>query len=324
MSKTQHLLDILVIVLLLTLISLLVFSFSLFFRSPQLSTVDLRTSSVTPTPAPSSTPTPNPTPTSTPIPTSIPLPSSKPTSPPPPALSGPPGSGLSTVTVSTPKGSFSVTVLSLDTASTQMFTDSAQDNDCSASCLTISLKDFITRNNGFAGVNGTYFCPASYPDCAGKTDSFDFPVYNSRLHKWMQGDKLGWTSRRAIFYTDGSGAHYQNDSSGFSGGLNAGIINYPGLVDGGNVQIDDNQSGLSDKQKSKGTKVGIGTRNPGNIMVVVAYNVNMQEFAHVFKSLGATGALNLDTGGSTALYFNGRYVLGPGRNLPNAIVFVRR
>ena len=50
----------------------------------------------------------------------------------------------------------------------------------------------------------------------------------------------------------------------------------------------------------------------------------MQEFAYVFKTLGAKGALNLDTGGSTALYYNGRYVVGPGRQLPNAIIFVRR
>jgi hypothetical protein len=36
--------------------------------------------------------------------------------------------------------------------------------------------------------------------------------------------------------------------------------NYPGLVDGGQVQIDDNQSGLSDKQRAVGSKIGIGIR----------------------------------------------------------------
>jgi len=50
----------------------------------------------------------------------------------------------------------------------------------------------------------------------------------------------------------------------------------------------------------------------------------MQQFAHVFKSLGATGALNLDTGGSAALYNSGRYVVGPGRDLPNAIIFAKK
>lgn len=113
------------------------------------------------------------------------------------------------------------------------------------------------------------------------------------------------------------------NSSGFSGGLNAGIVNYPGLVNGGVVQIDDNQSGLSDKQKAVGTKVGIGLRDSKNVMIVIASNVNMQQFAYVFKSLGATGALNLDTGGSTAMYYNGKYLYGPGRNIPNAVIFAR-
>ncbi len=262
------------------------------------------------------TPTPTPTPTAKPSPPPTPTPTVKP-------VSGPPGTGLSTIAVATEKGNFNTTVLSLDLGSTRVITDTANDGDCGNGCATKPLADFVTRNGGFAGVNGTYFCPASYPDCSGKTDSYDFPVYNSRLGHWINGGNLGWNSR-SIFYVDGSGAHHQQNAAGFGGGLNAGVVNYPGLVDGGKVQIDDNQSGLSDKQRSVGTKVGIGVRNTSNVMVVVAYNVNMQQFAYVFKSLGATGALNLDTGGSTALYYQGRYVVGPGRNIPNAIIFAAK
>ncbi len=173
-------------------------------------------------------------------------------------------------------------------------------------------------------MNGTYFCPATYPDCASKTNSYDFPVYNSRLNRWINQDKLFWGERRAIVYVDGSGAHYLHNANSFSGSLTAGIVNYPGLLNGGNVQIDDSQSGLSDKQKAKGTKVGIGVKTSQVIMVVIAQNVNMVEFAHVFKSLGATGALNLDTGGSTALISSGKYVYGPGRALPNAVIFAKK
>jgi exopolysaccharide biosynthesis protein len=59
-------------------------------------------------------------------------------------------------------------------------------------------------------------------------------------------------------------------------------------------------------------------------MVVAAQSVTMQQFAYVFKSLGATGALNLDHGGSTALYYGGRYIYGPGRAIPNAIIFATK
>lgn len=270
-------------------------------------------------PSPTVMPTPTPTPASTPVP--APKPTPIPTTP-PPAVSGPPGAGYSHITVATEKGNFGASVLSVDLNSSRVVTDTANDSDCGDGCAVMSLSTFVARNGGYAGVNGTYFCPASYSECAGKSNSFDFPVWNSRLSHWINGGNLFWNGR-AIFYFDGSGAHYLQNANGFGGGLSAGIVNYPGLVNGGQVQIDDNQSGLSDKQRSVGTKVGIGLTDSKHVMVVVAGGVNMQQFAYVFKALGATGALNLDTGGSTALYYNGSYKAGPGRDLPNAIIFVR-
>jgi hypothetical protein len=268
------------------------------------------------TPSLFNSPTPTVTPPPTPTPTPKPSATAKPTVKP---MSGPPGSGLSTITVATDKGNFSATVLSFNTGSTKIVTDTANDGDCGNGCPVSNLQTFVTKNSGFAGVNGTYFCPITYSECSSKTNSFDFPVYNTRLGHWINGGNLFWDNR-AMIYFDGSSAHYVQDAKSFSGGISAGIVNYPGLLNDGNVQIDDNQSGLSDKQKAKGTKVGIGLRE-NTIMVVIAQNVNMQEFAYVFKSLGANSALNLDTGGSTALYYGGRYVFGPGRDIPNAIIF---
>lgn len=245
------------------------------------------------------------------------IPTQKPT-----AQSGPPGAGFSSINVATEKGNFSASVLNIDLNGAKMVTDTANDSDCADNCPTLTLQDFVNRNGGFAGVNGSYFCPDSYPECVSKKNSFDFPVYNSKLSKWVNQRNLFWDNR-SIVYFDGTGAHYLQNAKDFNGGLTAGITNYPGLVNSGTVQIDDNQSGLSDKQKAKGTKVGIGVLGNKNVMVVIAQNVTMLEFAYVFKRLGATGALNLDTGGSTALYYNGSYLAGPGRNLPNAIIFTR-
>jgi hypothetical protein len=39
------------------------------------------------------------------------------------------------------------------------------------------------------------------------------------------------------------------------------------------------------------------------------------------KAMGMENALNLDNGGSTALW-SGGYKVGPGRDLPNVILFV--
>jgi exopolysaccharide biosynthesis protein len=46
--------------------------------------------------------------------------------------------------------------------------------------------------------------------------------------------------------------------------------------------------------------------------------------AKVLVAMGIEHAMNLDSGGSTALWVNGSYKAGPGRDIPNAIVFVRK
>ena len=272
------------------------------------------TVSLTPTLSPSPIPpsSPSPTPTKKPAPT---IATPKP-------VTGPPGTGYSRITVATERGNFTASVLSLDLAGVKIITDTANDSECGSGCAVMALGDFVSRNGGFAGVNGTYFCPSTYGECSSKSNSFDFPVYNSRLGRWINGGNLFWDSRSMIYF-DGSGVYYKQNAKDFGGGLSAGIVNHPGLLDGGNVQIDDSQSGLSEKQKAKGTKVGIGIRGDKSLMVVIAQNVTMQELAYVFKALGANGALNLDSGGSVALYYDGKYLTGPGRNIPNAIVFAR-
>ncbi|OQX51317.1 hypothetical protein B5M47_01265 [candidate division CPR3 bacterium 4484_211] len=50
----------------------------------------------------------------------------------------------------------------------------------------------------------------------------------------------------------------------------------------------------------------------------------MEDAAEVMQKLGAANALNLDGGGSSAMYYNGSYKVGPGRNLPNAVVLQKR
>jgi hypothetical protein len=284
---------------------------------PSVTETPVPTASATPEPTPSETPTPTPTvtptatPSLTPVPTKTPAPTPKP-------VSGPPGSGYSRITVHTEVGDFVSDVISIDMSAATMVTDTASDSDCPNDCPAMPLAEYISKNGGFAGINGTYFCPPDYADCASKKNSFDFPVWNSRLSKWMNQGNLFWNDR-AIFYRDGGGSHFMRDAKSFGGGLTAGIVNAPGLVSGGQVIANDYP--LSDKQKSKGTKGGIGSR--GNVIyLVISRSVSMNEFAHVFKSLGADAAVNLDGGGSSALWFGG-YKVGPGRALPNAIIFKR-
>src|SRR5690606_10337923 len=97
------------------------------------------------------------------------------------------------------------------------------------------------------------------------------------------------------------------------------IANQPLLVSGGAVVFggdEDPKKGSKSNRSfvaSKGTAVYIG----------VVRNATVAESARVLKALGMEYALNLDAGGSTALWFGG-YKVGPGRNIPNAILFVSK
>lgn len=159
-------------------------------------------------------------------------------------------------------------------------------------------------------MNGTYFCPPDYSSCAGKVNTFDFPVWNNRKKKWINSDKLFWDGRGMMVFRSGSAQfHACASCAGAPSDITGGIVNYPSLLSGGNVLVGDG---------AKGTRSGIGYGG-GKLFLVVARNVSYLDLANTFKSLGATDALNLDGGGSVALY-DGGYKVGPGRSLPNAVI----
>ncbi len=294
--------------------------------------------SPTPTSTPTPTPTPTPTSTPTPSPTSIPKPTSAPT-----PTTDPSGAECSNMLIATEKGNFSIDVISMDISQVKMITDTANSDNCGNDCPTKTLASYVGSNGGFAGINGTYFCPPDYSECASKKNSFDFPVYNSRLDKWINGANITWNDR-SIIYQDDNGMHFNRDAKqewylthvgepirciGNSCviqswppkvNLKTAIVNSPGLLENGNMIAD--QFPLTDKQKGKGTKGGMGFKG-NTIFLVIGRNVGMVDFAYVFKALGATYALNLDGGGSSALWY-GRYIVGPGRSLPNAVVFTKK
>lgn len=280
-------------------------------RTQEIKSLPTPTITLSPSPSPTTSPSASPTLSPSPKPsiTATPKPQAG------PAATTPPGYGYGYITVNTDRGSFPAHVITLSISS-QMVTDTASEGDCENDCPTLSLADYVNRNGAVAGINGTYFCPDTYEDCSSKKNSTDFPVYNSRLSKWISEKTLFWNSR-SIIYQDGGGMHFLQDAKSFRGGLKAGIVNYPGLLNGG--QDITNAFSLSAKQSSKGTAGGIGF-NSTHIHLVIANNVNMADLAAIFKALGDTNALNLDGGGSSALWFGG-YKVGPGRSLPNAVLF---
>ncbi len=230
-----------------------------------------------------------------------------------------PGSGFSYQSVKTEIGTFTLSIIAADLGSTRVIVDTASDGDCHDNCPVLSLGDYVSRSGAFAGVNGSYFCPASYPSCAGKTNSFDTLLMNKNKTYFNSDNNVYSNVPVAVF---GSGfARFIGASSGWGRdtGVDGVIANQPLLLSGGNIAF----SGGSDpKQGSKGARSFVGNKGT-TVYIGVVYNVTVAEMAYVLKALGLENALNLDSGGSTALWYGG-YKAGPGRNIPNAVLFVRK
>lgn len=231
-----------------------------------------------------------------------------------------PGSGFSRQAVSALGSSYVVDIVAGDMGSTRVIVDSASDSDCHDNCPVMSLGDYAARNGAYAGVNGSYFCPADYPSCAGKSNTFDTLLMNVRKH-YLNSDNNVYSTVPAVIFQSGSmrfvGA---SQDWGRDTGPDGVLANQPLLVSGGNVIF----GGDGDPKKgSKGNRSFVANRG-GTAYIGVVHNATVAESANVLKAMGMDNALNLDSGGSTALFANGGYQDGPGRNIPNAILFVRK
>ncbi|MFA6604287.1 MAG: phosphodiester glycosidase family protein [Patescibacteria group bacterium] len=235
--------------------------------------------------------------------------------------------------ISTPTGAFDVQIITLDRTRYKMksLVDAAA--DCSNDCAAKPLADYAKAAGAGIAIHGTYFCPPDYADCAAKTYSFLWPVYDSSRAVMRNADNIKFHEAPIIAsYADGSLKYYRRANAyaslaafeaAYGSKIEAAIANYPGLVDGG-VSVVESEPRLESAQRTvKGTRGGIGF-NDQKIFLAIAKSATVIDLANIMLALGATEALNLDGGGSSALIYGGVYKTGPGRLLPNALVFVRR
>lgn len=231
----------------------------------------------------------------------------------------PPGSGYSRQKVSTAAGTFLVSIVAADLNSTRVIVDTAADSDCHNDCPVLPLATYVSRNGAFAGVNGSYFCPASYPSCAGKTNTYDTLAMNKNKTYFNSDNNVYSTIPAVIFASGwvrfvGQSLEWGRDTS-----VDGVLANKPLLVSGGNIVFG---GGGEPKEGNRGGRSFVA--NKGNLIYIgVVHSATVAESAKVMHALGMENALNLDNGGSTALW-SGGYKVGPGRNLPNVILFVRK
>jgi exopolysaccharide biosynthesis protein len=236
-----------------------------------------------------------------------------------PESNAPPQSGSAQQVVKSDVGDFLVDIVSADLSSTRVVVDTASDSDCKNDCPVLSLADYVSRSGAFAGINGSYFCPADYPSCSDKKNSYDTLVMNKNK-KYINSDNNVYSTVPAAIFM-GSSVRFVGQSLewGRDTSVDGVIAMQPLLVSNGVVAF--NGDG-EPKRGSKGSRSFVGASG-STVYIGVVFNATVAEAAHVIQTLGIQNALNLDDGGSTALW-SGGYKAGPGRNLPNVVLFLRK
>lgn len=240
----------------------------------------------------------------------------------PPTTSDPPA-GYSRISVATDRGTFTVDMIKADIGGgTKVITDSGNTTDCADGCIALPLTDYINRNGGYAGMNGAYFCPPDYSFCNGKVNSTNFFVFNYQAKTFLNADKRDYSNAGSAFvFRNGSVQFYRDPRAfGLDTSITGAIACFPTLTADGQIVLND--AVMDDKQRTvKGARSALG--NSGNtVFLVIARAATVPDMAAIMQSLGAQNSINLDGGGSVAMY-NGGYKVGPGRALPTAIILAR-
>jgi hypothetical protein len=245
-------------------------------------------------------------------------------SPPPPSSGVYSPTGSSTLGVPTARGMFTTHLIKERLADVTVRTVTGNASYCASNCPVKPLDQYATADRGYAAIHGTYLCPPDYAECAGKTNSYDYAMYNSDLGSWINKPALIGQNGLVIF--NGKAPTYYRRSYLYGQGptanapITAGISMFMLLMQGGAVL--DISAEQTAKQTEKGLKGSMGTDGT-YIYLVVVENASLADAQLVLQALGVQDAINLDGGGTAAMWIGGQYTVGPGRLLPNAIVLTK-
>jgi len=238
-------------------------------------------------------------------------------------------SNYDSYTITTNEGSFAVRVVMLRRDTFELVTDTGNSSDCLDDCPAEPLENYAEENDAFAGIHGTYFCPPDYADCDDSTYSYYPPVFNSALGKMINDDSIVFHNRPMVVQTTDGQIHYFHRPDDFGDTLadyedaaglkvNAAIGNWPSLVENSVSVVSDEP--MESSFYNLGTRGGMGW-DDDYFYLVIASSATVPNLAAIFEALNVDYAMNLDGGGSAALYYDGSYKTGPGRLLPNAVLF---
>jgi hypothetical protein len=167
----------------------------------------------------------------------------------------------------------------------------------------------IKRSSADIAITGTFFDTRSLRPIG------DIVVDGNKLYSGMMGTALAFSSDRAPTMKRVPYGRTQNWD-----GYDTVIACGPALVLGGDVDVDPRSEGFGDP-RIFGTipRIGVGVTRDHKLLLVATGPASFHGFARAMKALGCVNAMNLDAGSSRAMFYRGRTLIRPGRQLTNLL-----
>lgn len=188
-----------------------------------------------------------------------------------------------------------------------------------------SLRDLMDKYNWISAVNWVYFCPADYSECKWKNFTIN--------ERYIDGKKIAWyddTWDRVVFALDKEKVPFLFQTNRINADKETEIYNWVWnfpliLQDWKNMIEYYREQWLIDKKMkaSMSRNFICSDKEWKNLYFWYVYDVILDHLHAVLTELGCYNALNLDAGKSSAMIYNARYIVWPGRKILDSLIIER-
>ena len=175
-----------------------------------------------------------------------------------------------------------------------------------------TTSEIASSNNAILAINGDYYGFRNY----------GYVLRNGTIYRDTANSST--TQEDLVIYSDGSFDVVNESITNIDKLLKNGALQVfsfgPALINNGEIKVNENSEVAQSMASNPRTAIGIIDKL--HYVFVVSdgrtnesQGLSLYELASIMKSLGCTTAYNLDGGGSSTMYFNGKVVNNPSSGM---------
>lgn len=175
-----------------------------------------------------------------------------------------------------------------------------------------SFEALVSLYRPIAAINGTFFNPRT------KQPVGDIVIEGTHVHRGKLRTALIVQGPLATI------TRITTAAMDFTGKVENLLACGPRLLTDGRITVYPAAEGFRDRRlfrPARRSAIGV-TRNGKVVMAVIVTPVTLTKAAKIMRALGCVDAMNLDGGGSSALYCAGKFFVHPNRKLSTALMVV--